>query len=311
MTDLKYPLVSIICLSYNHQDFVEEAIQSVLDQKYSNIELIVIDNNSSDGSVQVIKNICSKFPHIHFIENKENIGNCKAFNQGFKLCHGQYIIDLAADDILLSDRTQTGVSDLQKEGNLFGVHYTDAMIIDEAGQELGTHTQLTRTVDNVPNQPEGNIFTEILGRYFICPPTIMAKREVFEELGGYDETLTFEDFDFLVRSSRIYKFCYSPKVLVKRRVVIGSQSDNQYKRGSQDLWSVYKVCKKALDLVETKPERVALNRRLQYECRQAIILGESELVREYIALMEANNASGLQIGLYKIATIATGFAKFF
>jgi len=232
--DQPQPLVSVICICYNHELFVEQAIQSVLNQNYSNFELIVIDNNSVDSSARVIREICSENPHIRFIENKENIGNCKAFNQGLKLCQGQYIIDFSADDILLPDRILTGVRDLEKQDKSFGVHYSDAMIIDEAGYELGKHTQITKTVKDSQSQPEGDIFREILSRYFICPPTIMGKREVYKELGGYDETLTFEDFDFLVRSSQKFKYCYSSAVLVKRRLVKGSQSDNQYTKGNSD-----------------------------------------------------------------------------
>jgi len=90
-------------------------------------------------------------------------------------------------------------------------------------------------------------------------------------------------------------------------LVKGSQSDNQYTKGSPDLISVFKVCQKALALVETKPERTALNHRLQYECRQAIRLQEVDLAREYIVLMEANNVSGLFLWFYKTAAALRRF----
>ena len=94
------PLVSIICLCYNHEKFVPLALQSVIDQTYPNIELIIVDDCSNDGSSTVIKEWLRQHPEIVFIENTTNKGNTKSFNAAFAVSKGDYIIDLAADDIL-------------------------------------------------------------------------------------------------------------------------------------------------------------------------------------------------------------------
>src|SRR6185436_18882244 len=103
------PTVTVICLCYNHARFVEEAIESVLNQSYANIQLIVVDDASTDKSAEVIKQLINKHSSIEFLPLQTNLGNCKAFNQGLARAKGEYVIDLAADDVLLPTRIETGV----------------------------------------------------------------------------------------------------------------------------------------------------------------------------------------------------------
>ncbi len=102
------PLVTVICTSYNHERFITESLQSVLDQTYPMVELIVIDNHSSDQSVARVEELRLQHPHIQLIRNTENLGICRAFNQGLKLAKGKYIIDLSADDVMHRERIQSG-----------------------------------------------------------------------------------------------------------------------------------------------------------------------------------------------------------
>ena len=95
------PLVSVICLCYNHADYVTESLDSVLNQEYKNIEIIIIDDCSTDNSVPVIDEWLQKYPSILFIKNKTNLGNTKSFNKALEIAKGAYIIDFATDDILM------------------------------------------------------------------------------------------------------------------------------------------------------------------------------------------------------------------
>ena len=72
--------VSVICISHNHESFLEEAIQSVVNQTYDNIEIIIVDDCSNDNSQTVISNLKQKYSHIQTIILTENVGNCIAFN---------------------------------------------------------------------------------------------------------------------------------------------------------------------------------------------------------------------------------------
>jgi glycosyltransferase involved in cell wall biosynthesis len=255
------PLVSVICLCYNQEQFVRETIGSVLNQSYKNMELIVVDDASTDQSVKIIHDTIQKHPAIQFMGLDENVGNCRAFNKGLLLARGKYIIDLAADDILLPDRIAKGVKALAEAGSSYGVNFSDAEWISEAGAHLYFHSE------RFPHAtiPQGNIYKNLIERFFICSPTVMFSREVIESLGGYDETLSYEDFDFWIRSSRNFLYCYTPEVLVKKRVVHKSLSDKQFKFFSPHSLTTLQVCKKILTLNKSMDEKRALAKRIRYE----------------------------------------------
>jgi glycosyltransferase involved in cell wall biosynthesis len=288
------PLVTVICISHNHSHFIAEAIESILKQSYAPIELIIADDASSDNSEEVIrKTIDNQQVDLLFLPNKENIGHCKTFNRAFEHSSGKFIIDLAADDMLEPKRVEAGVSALADCGEEYGVHFTDAMLIDKNSNYLNYH----RTSDFFQNGkvPEGDVYEILLKKFFICPPTMMYTRSVIDTLGGYDERLYYEDFDFWVRSARDFKYCYSPEVLARKRIHRGSKSASQYKPGSKMIESTLAVCKKAFRLNRNLPEFEALGTRIRYELRQALLTGNVLAVWGFLKLYRKNNKMILQM----------------
>jgi glycosyltransferase involved in cell wall biosynthesis len=275
------PLVTVICLCYNHEAFLKEAIDSVFTQRYPAIQLIVVDDASTDSSAKVIKEILKEHPEILFLSLKSNVGNCKAFNKGFEQSTGRFIIDLAADDALMPDRIQEGINAFERSGAGYGVNFSDAELIDESGSRLGFHS------DQFPHTtiPQGDVYQPVIERYFINSPTMMMRREVLVALGGYDETLAYEDFDFWVRSSRDFLYTYTPKPLVRRRMLKTSMASNQYKRNSLQLASTYEVCKKIEKLNRNTSEDKSLRKRILYEMRKAITVGEFQLSWKYLIFL--------------------------
>lgn len=278
------PLVTVICLCYNQKRFLQEAIKSVINQSYSPIQLIVVDDASTDGSPETINQLKTQYPQLEVLLLKENVGNCRAFNRGLAQAKGEYLIDLAADDVLLSDRIRKGVEALKQAGGDYGVHFCDAELIDERGSFLNHHS------DKYPHHsiPQGDIYVQVIKRYFICPPTIMFRKSVMDALGGYDETLAYEDFDFWIRSSRQFKYMYSPEPLVKKRIVKHSLGSKQEKFFNQHAKSTYRVCKKILDLNRTGEEKKALTKRIQYEIKLSLRLLNIWLAIKYAALLVSN-----------------------
>lgn len=274
------PLVSIVCLCYNHERFVKEAIESALKQSYPHVELIVVDDCSTDRSVARIREALAGRPDVEIILNPANRGNCRAFNDGFRKTKGEYIIDLAADDILMPDRVARGVEAFQSHDLKTGVTFSDAELINEAGERLGLHS------DRFPHTsiPQGDIYKDVLRKYFINSPTMMIRRAVLERLGGYDESLAYEDFDFWIRSSREYQYLYVAEPLVKRRMVRGSLGKEQFKKGSAQLRSTLSVCGKAAMLNRSADEVAALRSRISYEIRQCLKLREWRLAVAYFML---------------------------
>ncbi|MEM1408718.1 MAG: glycosyltransferase family A protein [Bacteroidota bacterium] len=263
-------LVTVICLCYNHSSYVIDAIDSVLRQTYSNIELIVVDDGSEDDSQFVIRQKCDLTPEIRFIDLEANIGNCKAFNMALSYAHGEYIIDLAADDVLLPSRVEHGVKEFIQHDDTYGVNFTNAEIISSKGEYNKYFYPIDSQGRSLERISEGDVFLDLISRYYICPPSMMYKRDVLMKLGGYDENLTYEDFDFWVRSSRFYKYCYTDKVLVKKRILKNSKSSNQFKLLNKHTYSTFLVIEKALSLIKTTEEKQALLRRARYELRKAI-----------------------------------------
>src|ERR1700749_5034941 len=93
-------LVTVICLCYNHENFVTESLFSVMNQDYAFVELIIVDDCSTDNSKNIIKKWLLDYPEVRFISNEINLGNTKSFNKALQFAKGDYIIDLAADDVL-------------------------------------------------------------------------------------------------------------------------------------------------------------------------------------------------------------------
>ena len=288
-------LVSIICTCYNQERYVEEALQSVVNQSYGNIELIVIDDCSNDNSLHHIKNFLKERPDIVLIENKERIGLCKGFNTGLNISSGKYVIDLSGDDVLLPSRVAMQVDFFEKLEDDFGVIYSNAEVVDTHGRHLSySYGDRNGVVKDMP--PEGMIYKKLIENTVVATQTMMMRRHVMDELGGYDEELAYEDFDFWVRSSRKWKYAYQNEVLTRIRKTPGSLSTKQYVADDPQLLSTYKVCQKIKRLNRDKQEDEALIRRLKYEIKHAVLAEkkrEGELFLQLLNEMTPLNSRDL------------------
>ena len=293
------PLVSVICLCHNHEAYLKEAIESVLAQTYNNIEIIVVDDASTDGSKAALREICTK-NDLPFIDLKENIGNCAAFNKGFFQSSGKYIIDFATDDVMLAHRIEQQVHFFEMQAPNVGVVFSNAQIIDEQSNSLKMHHAVD-TQGNVKEEiPEGDVYPDVLSRYFISPPTMMTRRVVLEDLGGYDESLAYEDFDFWVRSARTYQYAFQPHCLTKVRKVKASLSSKLYAQGDRQLQSTYLVCLKAAKLNRSAQDQKALIERLRYEMRHAVLTGNYEEATLFFDLLKKQHGVNFTAYLFYV-----------
>ena len=280
---MDHKLVSVICVCYNHSKYLEEALQSVFEQTYSHIQLIVVDDGSTDDS-RVKLTALQNEKAFDLLLLEENIGYCKAFNKGLAMARGELIIDLAGDDRLMPDRVALGVEYLWPTTH--GVQFGDVRYIDGLGNTIGTHYKRNSRAELAEEVPHGNVYSELLRRYFICAPSMMIKKEVLDQLGGYDEQLAYEDFDFWVRSSRSYTYQFMDAVLVEKRVLSNSLSKIQYTQNDSMMNSTLKVCQKALKLNRNRAEHEALAVRLHYEIRQAIICHHYLIAKDLLQLLK-------------------------
>ncbi|MHC0445701.1 glycosyltransferase family 2 protein [Flavobacterium sp. 3-218] len=284
------PLVTVICLCYNHDKFVIEALNSIVNQTYKNIEIIVADDFSNDSSVKEIKEWQKKYSHAKLVINDSNLGNTKTFNKALKLSNGDYIIDLAADDILLPNCVEEQISTFFKsKTERLAIVYGNAEIISEDKAHLNYYYKVGADKKAILKPASGDIYKAILSQSsMICSISSMIKKEVLLELNGYDENLSYEDLDIWIRTSRNYNFEFIDSILVQKRELPNSLGNMFYKRFNSRTKkinrSTYLIIKKAIALNKTKEENKALLKRLHFEMEKAYRTLDILLFIKYIPL---------------------------
>ncbi len=279
------PWVSVICTCYNHEAYVEAALQSVVNQTYPNVELVVIDNASTDGSAARIRAFTARHPTVRFIEHPTNIGLCRAFNEGLTKTEGAFVIDLSADDVLLPHRIARQIDLFGQLPDDYGVVFSNAGYIDEINHLTTHHFPIDEHGHSSRNVPSGRIFRQVLASYFICTPTMLMRRSMLDQLGGYDESLSYEDFDFWVRSSREFRYAYLDEVLTHKRQLPDSLSMQVILPDNQLLESTLAVCYKAFDRCQTAEEYEALAARIRTFIRKCFYAEQFDLARRFGQLL--------------------------
>lgn len=284
------PLVTIICLCYNHEKFVVQSLNSVLNQSYKNIELIIADDFSHDNSKETIQKWIEKYPDTRFISNDSNLGNTKTFNKALQIAKGEYIIDLASDDVLLDNCVEKQINTfLNSEQEKLAIVYGNAELISENNTHLRYYYEVDSEKKVLQKPATGDIYLAMLSQSsMICSVSSMIKREVLQQLNGYDENLAYEDLDLWIRVSRNYNFEFIDAVLVQKRELensLGSQFLKKLNSRTRKInFSSYLVIKKAIALNKTGSENKALLKRLHFEMDKSFKTYDFILLLKYIPL---------------------------
>ena len=191
------PLVSVVIPCYNHENFIKEAIVSIVNQTYQNIELIIIDDGSKDGSVDVIKQMLSaceeRFVRFEF-RHRANKGLSATLNEGISWCNGEFISFCSSDDALHVDKIKYQIDYFDKNHNS-DFCYTGTYIFDDNSNILDKQTELINK--SLPNKVE---FEDIFTFKVHFPVTGMYRTKFMVSiLGGFDEKLSAEDYDINLR----------------------------------------------------------------------------------------------------------------
>jgi glycosyltransferase involved in cell wall biosynthesis len=288
-------LVTVICSCYNHEKFVIESIKSVLNQSHKNIQLIVVDDCSIDDSVTVIENFITAFPQIIFIKNKTNLGLTKSFNNAVKSAKGSYLVDLAADDLLLPDciAVQLEAFNNSKLENL-AIVYGNAEIISEEGNHISYNFKVDSNLKTINKINSGDLYIKIISlEHIICSVSAMLKKTVFDDLKGYDERLSYEDLDYWIRVSRTYNIEFIDAILMQKRDLPNSLHSSFSIPKNINGYSTYLILKKAFSLNQNKKEHRTLTKRVNNEFKFALRTMNFPLAYKNILLR-------IQIGLKSI-----------
>ncbi len=197
--------VSVIIPTYNRAHWVTGAIESVLQQSYKNLEIVVVDDGSTDNTEQVLDKYKGKITYIY----QENSGNVAIpVNVGLEHCTGKYICRLDDDDFYVLKKIELQVRLFQRNPDL-GLVYSNAYTID--------HNLNPVAIGGVPDAE--NLVKTLLTKNHICHSSVMVRRKCFEELGGYDESLKgSEDYDLWIRIASKWKCGVIDLPLVKYRI---------------------------------------------------------------------------------------------
>lgn len=194
----RQPLVSIILPTYNRGEYIERAIKSVLEQTYKNIELIIVNDGSSDDTPKILSEISARDPRIIILTNKTNLGLVKTLNKGVKNARGKYIARIDDDDIWSdSEKLKKQVRFL--EGNPDYILVGGGVIaVDKEGREIVRYL--------LPEKDE-EIRSFLLLNNPFAHSTVVFKKDVWEKVRGYNEELSFsEDWDLWLRFGQLGKF---------------------------------------------------------------------------------------------------------
>jgi glycosyltransferase involved in cell wall biosynthesis len=298
------PRISVIIPTYNSAHYLREAIESVLDQTYKDLEIIVIDDGSTDNTKEIVKTYMDR---IIFLQ-QANSGPARARNLGIQKSSGEFVAFLDADDIWYPEKLERQIEIFLKNPQ-YGLVHSDALI---------------RSVDN--SQPDrlwfdfkrrvksGKVFSDLLAECSIILPSVIIRRQCLEETGCFDENLKiWEGYDLWLRVAYSYLIGFVDAPLFLRRI----HSDNLfYNNLLYEILSLIRIMEnweeKALSLSKTDKETVKNNLRRQY-CRLGIYyIGQCDPDNARPALKQSleHRFSSIGITYYALAMLPPFVLRF-
>lgn len=274
------PLVSVVLSVYNGKEYLDEAIESILNQSYKNIEFIIIDDGSSDKSLEIIGSYDDK--RIVVI-SRENRGLVSSLNEGIEIAKGEYIARMDADDISLATRIEEQVIFMERNLDV-GICGTGIIAF---GEDIKERPWLLSTADKT-------IKTELLFSSCFAHPTVMIKKElIVKNKLFYDEKfLHAEDFELWTRMAEYTKFANLKRALLKYRII----NDSITREANRNEENRYKVLKSIFEsyLQRLKIENSEEENRLHFNLSENIRIRDNNLEFNslesyFFKLIEANN----------------------
>jgi len=205
----RFPLVTIVIPTFNHSEYLIESIDSVLSQTYPNVELIVLDDGSTDNTIDLLK----KYGDRIYWQSHKNMGQANTLNKGWSIAKGEILGYLSADDVLKPDAVKNSIDYLNQHPDVV-VCYCDFDLIDP-------NSKIIRKV-NAPEYDYKDMLTKL-----ICPPGpgTFFRKSVFKHLGGWNTSLKrFPDYEYWLRVGLLGKFGHLSENLAAFRVHENSQS---------------------------------------------------------------------------------------
>jgi glycosyltransferase involved in cell wall biosynthesis len=198
------PKVTVLMSVYNGKKYLQEAIESILHQTFTDFEFLIIDDASTDTTPKILQQYCD--PRIRIVKNEKNLGLTKSLNKGLTLAKGEYIARMDADDISTPERFEKQLNYFEQNPETI-VLGTGFLIIDYNGEIVGRKLFSEKpTIDDFFRENQ------------IIHGSVMFKKSVIINLGGYNEYFRYvQDYELWLKVSKKYQMRNLPEILYKLR----------------------------------------------------------------------------------------------
>ncbi len=245
------PLISVVIPVYNREDLVVDAVRSCLGQTYGNIEVLVVDDASTDGSYEV----CRRFGPPVFVFRQDHKGQSAARNLGIECASGQYVLFLDSDDVLEPEALEVLWNRLaahERKGGEWGASYGIKRSCDERLREVKSRPK---------HYHEGWLLPHILFDNFVRTGTFLVRKSILTDIGKFREDLVAKEDLLLVYSiAANHKFCFVGRPVAKHRRHGGPRARDSYvaivKQGTKHLDYFFEAHGLAAGLTETVRRKV-------------------------------------------------------
>lgn len=234
VSNISLPLVSVVVSCYNHQDYIESCLLSILDQDYPDVELLVIDDGSRDNSSSIISGLQEKYGF--YFQARENRGLTRTLNELLTMAKGEFVVPFGSDDIMLQGRLTAQVAHMNDKPEV-GICGGNIELIDGQG-DLYPEARQNRFIPFRRMDFE-DVFLEL--KPYVPATTLMIRKSALLEVGGFDEDNNLEDLMIELRITRAgYFIDCLPIPLAQHRKHEGNSSKN-IKFMTDSILDTYKV----------------------------------------------------------------------
>lgn len=236
MNTKDFPLVSVLIPAYNHENYIQETIESIINQTYPNIELIILDDGSKDKTWEKITELKPKcenrFVKIHF-ETKQNEGTCMTLNKLLKLSSGEFVYIIASDDLAKPQAIEKEVEFLQNNSD-YALAVGDNEYVDSMGKQIfRTLKAFTSNIKNAKYKTVKEFLSSKLKIDFLSddfgsyktlykenyiPNGYLIRKNIFETIGNFTKNAPLEDFWLMLQISKYKKMKYIDEILFSYRI---------------------------------------------------------------------------------------------